>query len=86
MVARKDLCSTIKAVIIAMPVFGAAVCLHTRDQLLVFVSQAKGVKVVADYVAQLRRVSDGHGVWHFDRILQADAAKLNTPAINSIPA
>lgn len=48
--------------------------------------QAKGVKIVADYVAQLRRVSDGHGVWHFDQILQQDAMKLNTPAINSIPA
>ena len=41
---------------------------------------------MADYVAQLRRVSDGHGVWHFDRILQADATKLNTPAVESIPA
>lgn len=48
--------------------------------------QAADVKVTADYVAQLRRVSDGHGVWHFDRILQADMKKLTTPAVESIPA
>jgi SH3-like domain-containing protein len=57
-----------------------------RTDNLSWLLQAKGVKVVADYVAQLRRVSDGHGVWHFDRILQADATKLNTPAVESIPA
>ncbi|KDD74319.1 Ferritin-like domain-containing protein [Helicosporidium sp. ATCC 50920] len=31
--------------------------------------QAADVKKAADYVAQLRRVGKGHGVWHFDRTL-----------------
>lgn len=48
--------------------------------------QAADVKVVADYVAQLRRVSDGHGVWHFDQLLQMDMKRLTTPATESIPA
>lgn len=47
--------------------------------------QAAGVKIVADYVAQLRRVSDGHGVWHFDQILQMDNKALTTPSVESIP-
>lgn len=42
--------------------------------------QAKGVKVVADYVAQLRRIGKGHGVFHFDQLLAEDAAKLVTPS------
>ncbi|KAL3155190.1 hypothetical protein ABBQ32_013130 [Trebouxia sp. C0010 RCD-2024] len=48
--------------------------------------QAADIKVTADYVAQLRRVSDGHGVWHFDQILQDDMKRLTTPAVESIPA
>lgn len=42
--------------------------------------QAKGVKIVADYVAQLRRIGKGHGVFHFDQLLAEDAAKLVTPS------
>lgn len=48
--------------------------------------QARDVKQVSDYVAQLRRVSDGHGMWHFDQILQQDAMKLATPSVSSVPA
>ena len=33
--------------------------------------QVASVKSVADYVAQLRRVGPGLGVWEFDRRLQA---------------
>ena len=29
--------------------------------------QAAGVKEVADYVSQLRRVGKGHGVYHWDK-------------------
>lgn len=42
--------------------------------------QAKGVKVVADYVAQLRRIGKGHGVFHFDQMMAEDASKLATPS------
>jgi ferritin heavy chain len=31
--------------------------------------QAEDIKETADYVSQLRRVSKGHGVWHFDHEL-----------------
>ena len=48
-------------------------------------AQASDVKQVSDYVAQLRRVSDGHGMWHFDQILQQDAMKLATPSVASVP-
>jgi len=47
--------------------------------------QVKGVKSVADYVAQLRRVGDGHGVWHWDQVLQENPSRLMTPSLNSIP-
>lgn len=56
-----------------------------NDMVTSFV-QAADIKVTADYVAQLRRVSDGHGVWHFDQILQDDMKRLTTPAVQSIPA
>ena len=42
--------------------------------------QAKDVKVASDYVAQLRRIGKGHGVFHFDKVLQEDAMRLATPA------
>jgi len=42
--------------------------------------QAKGVKIVADYVAQLRRIGKGHGVFHFDQLIAEDATKLATPS------
>ncbi len=32
--------------------------------------QVNHVKIVADYVAELRRLGKGHGPWHFDRLLR----------------
>lgn len=32
--------------------------------------QVQHVKVVADYVAEVRRLGKGHGTWHFDRMLR----------------
>ena len=43
-------------------------------------SQAKEVKEVADYVAQLRRIGKGHGVFHFDQVMAEDATRLATPS------
>uniref|UniRef100_A0A7S0ZGF5 Ferritin n=1 Tax=Timspurckia oligopyrenoides TaxID=708627 RepID=A0A7S0ZGF5_9RHOD len=31
--------------------------------------QVQAIKTAADYVAQLRRIGTGHGVWHFDKEL-----------------
>ncbi|XP_042510400.1 ferritin-3, chloroplastic-like [Macadamia integrifolia] len=31
--------------------------------------QVEALKVVSEYVAQLRRVGKGHGVWHFDQMM-----------------
>lgn len=42
--------------------------------------QAKEVKEVADYVAQLRRIGKGHGVFHFDQVMAEDASRLATPS------
>jgi len=42
--------------------------------------QASDVKEVADYVAQLRRIGPGHGVWHFDQALQANQSSVVTPS------
>ncbi|KAL8517197.1 hypothetical protein ACS0TY_015428 [Phlomoides rotata] len=38
--------------------------------------QVEAIKKVSEYVAQLRRVGKGHGVWHFDQMLlhEGDAA------------
>lgn len=38
--------------------------------------QVEAIKKVSEYVAQLRRVGQGHGVWHFDQMLlnEGDAA------------
>ncbi|MQL74919.1 hypothetical protein Taro_007274 [Colocasia esculenta] len=37
--------------------------------------QVEAIKKIAEYVAQLRRVGKGHGVWHFDqKLLHGDAA------------
>lgn len=44
------------------------------------VLQAKEVKEVADYVAQLRRIGKGHGVFHFDQVMAEDASRLATPS------
>ncbi|NP_001313209.1 ferritin-2, chloroplastic [Nicotiana tabacum] len=31
--------------------------------------QVEAIKMISEYVAQLRRVGKGHGVWHFDQML-----------------
>ncbi|KAG5057437.1 hypothetical protein AAZX31_05G089300 [Glycine max] len=31
--------------------------------------QVEAIKKISEYVAQLRRVGKGHGVWHFDQML-----------------
>ncbi|KAK9283301.1 hypothetical protein L1049_011539 [Liquidambar formosana] len=37
--------------------------------------QVEAIKKISEYVAQLRRVGKGHGVWHFDQmLLNEDAA------------
>ncbi|KAJ6803574.1 ferritin-4, chloroplastic-like [Iris pallida] len=37
--------------------------------------QVEAIKKIAEYIAQLRRVGKGHGVWHFDRsLLEEEAA------------
>ncbi|KAE8653703.1 Ferritin-2 [Hibiscus syriacus] len=33
------------------------------------VEQVEAIKKISEYVAQLRRVGKGHGVWHFDQML-----------------
>ncbi|KAK7276044.1 hypothetical protein RIF29_17175 [Crotalaria pallida] len=37
-------------------------------------SQVEDIKKISEYVAQLRRVGKGHGVWHFDQMLLNGAA------------
>ncbi|KAL5720656.1 bacterial non-heme ferritin [Ranunculus cassubicifolius] len=34
--------------------------------------QVESIKQISEYVAQLRRVGKGHGVWHFDQMLLQD--------------
>ncbi|GAB4827638.1 Ferritin-3, chloroplastic [Ancistrocladus abbreviatus] len=36
--------------------------------------QVEAIKKIAEYVAQLRRVGMGHGVWHFDQMLLHEEA------------
>ncbi|WOL16605.1 ferritin 2 [Canna indica] len=38
--------------------------------------QVEAIKKISEYVAQLRRIGNGHGVWHFDQMLlhEGDAA------------
>nr|XP_009382874.2 PREDICTED: ferritin-4, chloroplastic [Musa acuminata subsp. malaccensis] len=36
--------------------------------------QVEAIKKIAEYVAQLRRVGKGHGVWHFDQMLLDEGA------------
>ena len=38
--------------------------------------QVEAIKKIAEYVAQLRRVGKGHGVWHFDQMLLHDEAEI----------
>lgn len=41
--------------------------------------QVEAIKKVSEYVAQLRRVGKGHGVYHFDLVLQGAAAGAAAP-------
>ena len=36
--------------------------------------QVDAIKKISEYVAQLRRVGKGHGVWHFDQMLLNEGA------------
>ncbi|KAK2982485.1 hypothetical protein RJ640_026328 [Escallonia rubra] len=36
--------------------------------------QVEAIKKISEYVAQLRRVGKGHGVWHFDQMLLEEVA------------
>ncbi|KAL0317032.1 UNVERIFIED_CONTAM: Ferritin-2, chloroplastic [Sesamum angustifolium] len=36
--------------------------------------QVESIKKISEYVAQLRRVGKGHGVWHFDQMLLLEEA------------
>ncbi|XP_021810526.1 ferritin-4, chloroplastic-like [Prunus avium] len=36
--------------------------------------QVEAIKKISEYVAQLRRIGAGHGVWHFDQMLLDDIA------------
>ncbi|KAI3840019.1 hypothetical protein MKX03_020507 [Papaver bracteatum] len=36
--------------------------------------QVEAIKKISEYVAQLRRVGKGHGVWHFDQMLLEEGA------------
>ncbi|XP_015076177.1 ferritin-2, chloroplastic [Solanum pennellii] len=38
--------------------------------------QVEAIKKISEYVAQLRRVGKGHGVWHFDQMLLHEAEAL----------
>uniref|UniRef100_A0A0V0HQB2 Ferritin n=1 Tax=Solanum chacoense TaxID=4108 RepID=A0A0V0HQB2_SOLCH len=38
--------------------------------------QVEAIKKISEYVAQLRRVGKGHGVWHFDQMLLHEAEVL----------
>lgn len=38
--------------------------------------QVEAIKKISEYVAQLRRVDKGHGVWHFDQMLLHEAEAL----------
>ena len=64
--------------------------LNTRskhDLTHMLVVQASGVKQVSDYVAQLRRIGKGYGVYEFDKDIGQVAASMGqTPAHASIPS
>ncbi|KAM5583126.1 ferritin-4, chloroplastic [Rosa sericea] len=36
--------------------------------------QVESIRKISEYVAQLRRIGPGHGVWHFDQMLLNDTA------------
>ncbi|KAL4557874.1 hypothetical protein LXL04_036068 [Taraxacum kok-saghyz] len=45
----------------------------TNEKLL-HVHAVEAIKKISEYVAQLRRVGKGHGVWHFDQMLLNEGA------------
>lgn len=47
---------------------------ETEDFLLQ--EQAADIKILSNYVSQLRLVGKGHGVWHFDRYLYDNRGAL----------
>nr|GFA65665.1 ferritin-2, chloroplastic [Tanacetum cinerariifolium] len=47
----------------------------TNEKLL-HVHAVEAIKKISGYVAQLRRVSKGHGVWHFDQMLLNEEAAI----------
>ncbi|KAB1217661.1 Ferritin-2, chloroplastic [Morella rubra] len=42
--------------------------------------QVHAIKKIAEYVAQLRRVGKGHGVWHFDQMLLREEGAVDAIA------
>nr|GEZ53015.1 ferritin-3, chloroplastic [Tanacetum cinerariifolium] len=38
--------------------------------------QVEAIKKISEYVAQLRRIGKGHGVWHFDQMLLNEEAAI----------
>lgn len=62
---------------------------HNDQQMQDFVEemlaeQVDGVKEVADYVAQLRRVGKGHGTYHFDRDIMSVATDKHAAVVAEI--
>jgi len=60
-----------------------AVATKTNDvQLADFIEseflgeQVEAIKMISEYVAQLRRVGKGHGTWHFDQMLLNEEAAV----------
>nr|GEW24324.1 ferritin-4, chloroplastic-like [Tanacetum cinerariifolium] len=41
----------------------------TNEKLLNLHEVGGAIKKISEYVAQLRRIGKGHGVWHFDQML-----------------
>lgn len=38
--------------------------------------QVEAIKKISEYVAQLRRIGKGHGVWHFNQMLLNEGAAV----------
>ncbi|XP_057979328.1 ferritin-3, chloroplastic [Malania oleifera] len=62
-------------------------CRNNDAQLADFVEseflteQVEAIKKISEYVAQLRRVGKGHGVWHFDQMLLGEAGAAAAAAV-----
>ncbi|KAM1126285.1 hypothetical protein ACFX2B_040989 [Malus domestica] len=48
--------------------------------------QVEAIKKISEYVAQIRRVGKGHGVWHFDQALLHGDAVAAIMLLNASPA